>query len=219
MKLVLFGAGELARLAYIGFANESAYDVVACALTREYISSAAVGDLPVVPFENLEQTHPPDSHALFVAVGYRHVNRDRRLLVEDATARGYSLAIFSSPQAHVAADVELRPNTFIFEGVIIQPFATVGRDVIVWSGALVAHDSHVGDHCFIGPNASISGNVTLGDNSFVGVNATIRDGVTIAPDCIIGAGAVIKHDTRPGEVYIASSTPVASRTSSEYDNL
>ena len=44
MKLVLFGAGELARLAYIGFANESAYDVVACALTREYISSAAVGE-------------------------------------------------------------------------------------------------------------------------------------------------------------------------------
>ena len=219
MKLVLFGAGELARLAYIGFANNSGYDVVACALTKEYVSSQRLGDLPVVAFENLEQTHPPDSHALFVAVGYRHVNRDRRALVEDATARGYSLAIFRSPYAHVAADVELRPNTYVFEGAIIQPFVTVGTDVILWSGALVAHDTHIGDHCFIGPNASISGNVTLGDNCFVGVNATIRDGVTVAPDCIIGAGAVIKRDTRPGEVYIAEPTPAASRTSSEYDNL
>jgi len=35
MKLVLFGAGELARLAYVGFVNESDYDVVACALNLE----------------------------------------------------------------------------------------------------------------------------------------------------------------------------------------
>src|SRR5207249_285761 len=83
--------------------------------------------LPVVAFEELEQTHPPDSHALFVAVGYRRVNRGRRELFEEARARGYTLAVYRSPHAYVAPDVELRANTFLFEAAIIQPFVTMGE--------------------------------------------------------------------------------------------
>jgi sugar O-acyltransferase (sialic acid O-acetyltransferase NeuD family) len=219
MKLVLVGAGDLARLAYPAFAAEDAFDVVACAVSREYVGAAELESLPVVAFEDLEQTHPPDSHSLFVAVGYRRVNRGRRELFEEARSRGYTLAVHRSPHAYVAPGVELRANTFVFEGAIIQPFVTLGEDVIVWSGAVVAHDTRVGDHCFIAPNASISGKVTLGDNCFVGINATIRDGVTIAPDCVIGAGAVIKHDTQPGEVYSARATAASARSSSDYDDL
>ena len=219
MNLVLVGAGELARLAFFSFSRDSSYDVVACAVTREFVDKAQLASLPVVAFEELERTHPPDSHALFVAVGYRRVNRGRRELFEAARARGYSMATFRNPHAYVASGVELGANTFVFEGAIIQPFVTMGEDVIVWSGAVIAHDSRVGDHCFIAPNASISGNVTLGENCFVGINATIRDGVTIAPDCVIGAGAVIKRDTQPGEVYSAPMTPVAERPSGEYDDL
>jgi len=219
MKLVLVGAGDLARLAYPAFAADDEFDVVACAVSREYVDSAQLASLPIVAFEDLEATHPPDSHALFVAVGYRRVNRGRRELFEEARGRGYTLAVYRSPHAYVAPDVELRANTFVFEGAIIQPFVTMGEDVIVWSGAVVAHDSRVGDHCFIAPNASISGKVTLGENCFVGINATIRDGVTVAPDCVIGAGAVIKHDTRSGEVYSARMTVVSPRSSSDYDDL
>jgi len=219
MKLVLVGAGELARLAFFSFSRESSYDVVACAVTREFVDTAQLASLPIVAFEGLERTHPPDSHALFVAVGYRRVNRGRRELFGAARDRGYTLATFRSPHAYVAPDVELGENTFVFEGAIIQSFVTMGEDVIVWSGAVIAHDSRVGDHCFIAPNASISGNVTLGENCFVGINATIRDGVTIAPDCVIGAGAIIKHDTQPGEVYSAPMTSVSKRPSGEYDDL
>lgn len=219
MKLVLVGAGDLARLVHRAFAADDAFDVVACAVSRDYVGSSQLAELPVVAFEDLEQTHPPDSHSLFVAVGYRRVNRGRRELFEAARARGYTLAAYRSPDAYVAPDVEVRANTFVFEGAIIQPFVTLGEDVIVWSGAVVAHDTRVGDHCFIAPNASISGKVTLGDNCFVGINATIRDGVTVAPDCVIGAGAVIKHDTQPGEVYSARQTPASARSSSDYDDL
>jgi sugar O-acyltransferase (sialic acid O-acetyltransferase NeuD family) len=219
MKLVIVGAGELARLAHVAFVHDSDYDVVACAVSREYAAEARLGELPVVALEELETSHPPSEHELFVAVGYRRVNRRRRELVEGLRGRGYTLASFRSPHAYVARDVELRPNTFLFEGVIVQPFVQLGEDVIVWSGALIAHDTRVGDHCFIAPNASISGNVTLGENCFVGINATIRDGVKIAPDCVIGAGAVIKADTQPGEVYATVPTQPSSKPSSEYDEL
>jgi sugar O-acyltransferase (sialic acid O-acetyltransferase NeuD family) len=216
--LVLFGAGDLARLAYLAFAQEGR-DVVACTVSQELVDRTELFGLPVVAWEELESSCPPDDHELFVAVGYSAVNRHRASLCEDAVVRGYGLASHVSPSAIVASDVEIRQNTFLFEGVVVQPFVTLGRNVIIWSGAVVSHDSRVGDNCFIAPRAAIAGNVRLGDNCFVGVNATIRDGVTVADDCVIGAGAVVKHDTNPGEVFSAVPTTASKRPSSELERL
>jgi sugar O-acyltransferase (sialic acid O-acetyltransferase NeuD family) len=216
--LVLFGAGELARLAYLGF-TQGGRDVVACTVSEELLDRTELFDLPVVAWEQLESSCPPDEHELFVAVGYSGVNRHRASLCEDALVRGYALASHVSPSAIVASDVEIRQNTFLFEGVIVQPFVRLGRNVIIWSGAVVSHDSQVGDNCFIAPRAAIAGNVRLGDNCFVGVNATIRDGVTVADDCVIGAGAVVKHDTNRGEVFSAMPTAASERLSSELERL
>jgi sugar O-acyltransferase (sialic acid O-acetyltransferase NeuD family) len=217
--LVIFGAGELARLAYRAFADDGRHKVVACTVTREHLAEAALDGVPVVPWDKLESSHPPGDHALFVAVGYRGVNRHRRELCEVARRRGYELASYVSPQALVSDDVQVKENTFVFEGAIVQAYAQLGRNVIIWSGALVAHDSAIGDNCFIGPRAAIAGNVRVGENCFIGVNATIRDGVAIAHDCVIGAGAVVKRDTRPGEVYSAAPTLAANYESSELDRL
>lgn len=217
--LVLFGAGELARLAYLAFSRGGEHDVVACTVSAEHVGSVELFGLPVVPWEELETTHPPDTHGLFVAVGYRNVNRNRRDLCAEARSRGYELARYVSPHAIVADDVEIHENVFVFEGVIVQPFAVLGRNVILWSGALVAHDATIGDNCFLAPRAAIAGNVRVGENCFVGINATIRDGVSIAPDCVIGAGAVVKRDTQPGEVYSAQQTVVSPQPSSELDRL
>jgi sugar O-acyltransferase (sialic acid O-acetyltransferase NeuD family) len=217
--LVLFGAGELARLAYLAFADDKRWSVVACTVSAPYVDDAQLFDLPVVAWEDLETTHPAADHALFVAVGYRRVNRHRRELCDEARARGYELATYASPDALIASDVQLAENTFVLGGSVIEPFVRLGRNVIVWSGALIAHDSTIGDNCFLAPRATIAGNVTLGDNCFVGVNATVRDGVTVAPDCVIGAGAVVKHDTQPGAVYSAQPTPMSGRPSSDLDDL
>ena len=69
--LVLFGAGELARLAYLAFADDDSWHVVACTVSAPYVDDAELFGLPVVPWEELETTHPAADHALFVAVGYR----------------------------------------------------------------------------------------------------------------------------------------------------
>ncbi len=217
--LVLFGAGELARLAYLAFTEDDEREVVACTVSRTLVARTTLFDLPVVAWEELPAAYGPDRHALFVAVGYRGVNRSRRELCDEARERGYELASHVSPRALVAADVEVHENTFVFEGVIVQAFATLGRNVILWSGAFVAHDSTIGDNCFVAPRAAIAGNVTVGENSFIGINATIRDGVTIAPDCVIGAGAVIKRDTSPREVYPAAGATASATPSSELDRL
>lgn len=219
--LVLFGTGDLARLAHVYFDDDSDYEVVA--FTAD---SAVVGDrtehrgLPLVAFDRLPERFPPEAAELFVAIGYRRVNRGRAAVYERAVAAGYKLATYVSSQAIVSPAATIGRNCFLFEGAILQPFASIGDDTIVWTAAVVAHDSSVGSHCFLAPMASVSGNVVVGDYCFVGNNATVRDGVRLGESTVVGAGAVAKWDTAPGAILRASGTsPLEGRTSEDLDDL
>lgn len=218
-EIVVFGTGELGRLARLSL--DSGEDtVVAFTVDGQYAGGRREFDgLPLIPFDELPGSHPPESTAMFVAIGYRRVNQARASTYARAKTGGYRLVTYVSPRALVAPGVELGDNCFVFEGAILQPFVRIGSDTVIWSGACIAHDTTVGDHCFVAPMASISGNVTIGDYAFIGNNATIRDGVEIAPRTVVGAGALIKRDTLPGEVYSPRRTEASGRDSSELDNL
>lgn len=219
--LVIFGIGEFARLARFYFESETDYRVVA--FTAD---SATVGDetthdhLPLVEFTRLQSELPPDSVEVFVAIGYRSVNRGRAAVYERVVAAGYDCATYVSPHAIVSSAATVGRNCFIFENAVVQPFASVGDDTVIWSSAVVAHDSVIGCHCFLAPMASISGNVVVGDFCFVGNNATVRDGVTLGAATVVGAGAVVKWSTEAGAILRSAGTaPLAERSSSTLDRL
>ncbi len=216
--LVLFGAGELARLLHAFLAAEGR-PPVACTVDSAHARAARLDGLPVVPWEELPAAHPPGEVDVLVAIGYRRVNRARAETVARVAAAGYALGSYVHPSAIVAAGVEIQPNTVLLERVVVQPFVRLGADVVIWSSVTIAHDSVIGDHCFLAPEAAISGNVTVGAYSFVGLNATVRDGVRIGEGCVIGAGAIVKSDTAAGEVFPAPATPRGARDASHYDNL
>ena len=199
--LVIFGAGSLARLARAYFLRDTEHEIVACTVNREYVSSARLDGIPSVPFEDLEQSHPPAECSLFVAVGYTQVNRRRAEIFEQSQALGYHLPTLLSSRSHCWDDLRIGRNCLVFDGVVIEPNVVIGDDVIVWSGSQISHDSSIGDHCFVGPNAVVLGDVSIGPRSFIGGNATIRNGVTVAEDTVVGAGTLIGRDTQPGEVY------------------
>jgi UDP-3-O-[3-hydroxymyristoyl] glucosamine N-acyltransferase len=117
----------------------------------------------------------------------------------------------------VSEETRIGDNCFVFEANVIQPFVTIGNDVVLWSGNHIGHDVTIEDHVFIASHVVVSGNATIGARSFVGVNATFRDGVTVAPDCVIGAGASIMKDTVRGGVYAGPRTEPRERRSWELD--
>jgi sugar O-acyltransferase (sialic acid O-acetyltransferase NeuD family) len=162
-----------------------------------------------VPFEELEANYPPDSHELFVAMSFRQVNKARESKVREAEAKGYTLASHVSPQATVWSQFKVNPNTIIMENNVIQPFVTIGRNVIMWSGNHVGHHSSIADHCFIASHAVISGSVHIGEGTFVGVNATIRDNVRIGARNVLGAGTLILADTPDNAVFIGPATEMS----------
>ena len=219
-RLVIFGAGTLARLACAYLARDTRYEIAACTVHEEHVRDAHLNGLPVVPFEQLAVDFPPAKYSMFVALGYAGVNQRRAEVFERCRELGYRLPTLLSPRASCWDDLQIGSNCFVFDGVVVEPNVRIGDGVIAWSGTQVSHDSVLEDHCFLGPNAVLLGDTRIGARSFIGGNATIRNGVTVAPDCVIGAGCVVKRDTQPGEVYSAeAAVPLAEKQSWELAEL
>lgn len=204
--VVIFGLGDFARIASVYLDKDSPHPVAAFTADAQFITERSLVGKPVVPFEQLRESHPPDEYAMFVAVGFRRVNKARAEVYERCKSFGYELISYVCSRAVQWGEIEIGDNCFIFENNVIQPFVRIGNDVVLWSGNHIGHDSTIGDHCFVASHAVISGNVKIGPYCFIGVNATLRDGITIAPECVIGAGATILKDTVEKGVYRGPST-------------
>ena len=217
--VVIFGVGAFAQVAEVYLRKDSPREVIAYTVDGEYVTASEFAGLPVMAFEELLESHPPERVDLLVATGFRGVNTVRRDIYERCKQHGYSLVKYVSSKAMVMSDEEMGENTFVFEANVIQPFVRIGDDVVVWSGNHIGHHSRIGSHCFIASHAVISGHVVVGEMSFIGVNATLRDGIALGPKCVIGAGAVVLHDQEEGTVLRATEAPVHPRKSWELRNF
>jgi len=200
-KVIIFGTSNFGEVVNFYLTHDSDYDVAAFTVNKSELSQKKFLDLPVVPFETIENEYSPNDYAMFIAVGYTKMNKIRAKLCQDAKKKGYELISYVNSKATVWDDLTIGENCFIFENNVIQPFVKIGNDVILWSGNHIGHHSEIGDHCFISSHVVVSGKVKLGPYCFLGVNSTIRDGITIGPECVIGAGSLILHDTKEKEVY------------------
>lgn len=202
-KVVLFGYGQMARFAHMVLTHDSPHEVVAFTVDGAYIEQKTVNGLPVVPFEDLERSYPPDTHAMHISVSFRRINQLRAQKYAEAKAKGYELVTYISSRAHTWPDLTIGDNCWILEHSIIHPSVTIGNDVYMGSAVHIGHDTTIGDHSFLVGMIAVAGYVKLGAYCFVGIHATIRDGLTIGDRTVIGAGSTILRETAPGSVYIA----------------
>ena len=204
-KIVVFGTGEFAHLCHYYFTHDSPWRIDAFTVDGAYLRETTFHGLPVVPFEELQTSHPSSEFGMFVALGLRKVNAFRAAKVEEAEAKGYRLVSFLSSKADVPADFVVKPNSMIMERAGLQPYVTVGKNTIIWSTTRIGFSSRIGDHCWL--VCPIMGESTIvGDYTFVGLNATIAPRVQIGKSNVIGAGTLIVSDTKDGEVYKAVSS-------------
>jgi len=213
--LVIFGTGSFAELAHFYFTRDSDHRVVAFTADADHVHEPTKAALPLVSFDAVEREFPPAQCTMFVAVGYRQVNAVRERVYEEARRRGYQLQTYVSSKCTWWGDTKIGDNCFIFEDNTIQPFVTIGNDVVMWSGNHIGHHSSIGDHTFLASHVVISGHVTVGRRCFLGVNATVRDSISIGDRSVIGAGALIMKSTRPDDVFITPRTQRDKRKSDE----
>jgi sugar O-acyltransferase (sialic acid O-acetyltransferase NeuD family) len=213
-EIVVFGVGQIAELADFYFGLDGPYRVAAFTVDGAFVEEPTFHGKPVVPFEEVATAFPPGRYGCFVAVSYTKLNAVRAEKVAAARALGYWLGSYVSPRATIFRGFMPGDNAFILEDNTIQPFATVGHNVTLWSGNHIGHHARIDDDCFIASHVVVSGNVRIGAGSFVGVNVTIRDGVHIGQRCVLGAGSLILADAPDESVFSPGATERARVPSS-----
>lgn len=205
-KLIIVGDSAFAEVACEYFDADSDYDVVAFSVERQFLKRTELLGRPVVAFEDIEAGYDPATHEIYVATVYTQLNRLRTRLAAAAKHKGYRLASYVSSRAFVWRNVELGEHCFIFEDNTVQPFVTIGDNVVLWSGNHIGHHSTVRKNCFFSSHVVVSGFCDIGENCFLGVNSTISNNVKIGRDNWLGPGTTVMQDTQDGDFFTTRSS-------------
>jgi sugar O-acyltransferase (sialic acid O-acetyltransferase NeuD family) len=209
-QVVVFGCGQWAELAHFYLTHDSPHEVVAFTVDGEYRREDQFKGLPLVAFEDVETQYPASRFEMFIPISFKRMNRARAEKYAEAKRRGYRLISYVSSKATTWPGFTCGDNCFIFEDNTIQPFVTIGNDVVIWSGNHIGHHSTIQDHVMITSHVVVSGCCTIGEYSFLGVNATIRDETIVARGTLVGMGVTLQKDTKEFELYRAPATAPAS---------
>jgi sugar O-acyltransferase (sialic acid O-acetyltransferase NeuD family) len=212
--IVVFGAGQIAEVAKVYIDAHSDDRIVGFTVDAQYAKTDRFHDLPLVPWERLEEFFPPDQVELLGPLSYRRLNEFRRARYLEGKQRNYRFTSFIHPSSHIYT-TEIGENCFILEANVIQPFAKIGDDVMLWSGNHIGHHSSIGDHCFLAGQVGIAGATRIGESCFLGGKVGVTQGLTIGDNCLLSFGVIVTKDLAPGSVVLRGSPdPVAGFPSS-----
>lgn len=200
-KVIIFGVMDFAELAHFYLCHDSEHEVVAFCVDRAYLpNEPQFKALPVVAFEDVETLYPPSEYVFFAPMSPNKMNQVRTDVVAAIKNKGYSLISYVSSKATVFGN-PIGENCFILEDNTIQPFVTIGNNVVLWSGNHIGHHSSIGDNVTITSHVVVSGHCKIDAFSFFGVNATLRDGIHIAEGTFVAMACAVTADTEPWSVY------------------
>lgn len=200
-KVVIFGIKDFSELAHFYLLHDTPHEVVAFCVNREYIpDNAFFCGLPIVAFEEITELYPPSDYSFFAPMSPKNMNRDREAVFHAVKAKGYNCINYVSSKATLFGN-ELGENCFILEDNTIQPFTTIGNNVVLWSGNHIGHHGVIHDHVTFTSHVVMSGHCEIGSYSFFGVNSTLRDGLRIAEGSFVAMASAVFQDTEAWGLY------------------
>jgi UDP-3-O-[3-hydroxymyristoyl] glucosamine N-acyltransferase len=194
-KLIIVGDSVFAEVAYEYFTHDSEYEVVAFSVEEKYLKRETLFDLAIVPFEKLPEIYPPAQHSVYAAVVFVHADLRARLY-HRAVEIGYAAASYVSSQASMSPTAKVGEHCFVCEATVVQQYAEVCDNVVLWSGNLIGQHATVRKNCFILPNTVVYNRAEIGENIVVGANVTVCEGVRVPDDSIIEIAAVITNGSK-----------------------
>jgi sugar O-acyltransferase (sialic acid O-acetyltransferase NeuD family) len=219
-KVILFGLLDTASLAHFYLEHDTTHEVVAFSVHERYLpADRSFEGLPVVPFEGVEHVLSPDDHEFLVPMTGRNMNRSREAVYQAVKSKGYRFISYVSSKATVFPGAQIGENCFILEDNTLQPFTSIGNNVVMWSGNHIGHHGLINDHVFFTSHVVLSGHCVVEPYCVFGVNSTIRDKTHIAEGTFVAMGACITKDTEPWGVYTGVPARKRNVPSSELKNV
>jgi UDP-3-O-[3-hydroxymyristoyl] glucosamine N-acyltransferase len=214
-NLVIFGNASMAKVSHYYFSRDSDYTVAAFTVDAGYNDKGSICGLEVLDFERIEDVYPPDTSAMFIAIGPSRMNGVREAKFLDAKKKGYRLASYLSPRSVCGSVVG--ENTFVADMVVIAPFVTIGHDNYFYDGAICSNDAIIGSHCYFAPRSYVGSLCDVRDNSILGAGAVLKSGVVVARQTLVGASAYISANTQENGVYGERNSEIYGRISDKLD--
>ena len=184
-KLIIYGIEEYAEVAQYYFEKESDYKVDFFTVDKKYATKKSLNGKKLFHLKILSLMKNLIQSIIFIAIGFSNSNSNRKKIFEKLNNLNVNFASFISKDALVASNVHLGKNLFILEQNNLQPFVSVGDNVVMWSGNHIGHHSKIGSHAFITSHVVISGGVSVGESSFFGVNSTVIDHINIEQNLLL----------------------------------
>lgn len=203
-KVVLFGTGRGADVAYRFLKRDSEHHVCGFALDRAHISRETFHDLPVVAFEEVESRFPPDEYKMLILLGYQKMNALRANKYLEAKRKGYSFISYVNSNFYRAEDLDIGENCFILDNQSISLDVKIGNNVVMWSSNHVGDLSVIHDHAWLASHVTIAAEVVVQPYSFIGIAATVSNKVTLAKYTFVGATALVVSNTVENGICLAS---------------
>ncbi len=217
MQKILFAGNTIAaEILYAYLDQDERYAPTACVVDDAYVQSATFTQIPSVGMSEVLQKYPPADHKIVMAIGYDNINRTREALFTKLQELGYTIETYIHKDAIVNTNNAIGQGSIILPGAVVEPYATVGKNTLIWCNVTVAHHATVGDHCWLASGAVLSGMARIKRNTFIGVNATIVNEVEIGEYNIVGAGALMTKCTAEKAVHLARSGEPFRYSAEEY---
>ena len=210
-KIIILGAGGMARELYFMYVDSSREDLIKGFLVNKSHKSTVKVDKPIFEFEKVEQ----DS---FYINGIGSPLR-KKWISEIEREEGKFESIFH-PTAVIGKDNMLGHDLVICANSIITCNIRVGNHVIINSGSTISHDSIVGDYSTISPGVNIGGGVSIGEGCFIGIGSSIVQNVSIGRGVFIGAGSVVVDNIPDNSLAYGNPAKVIRKLSdSDWEEL
>jgi sugar O-acyltransferase (sialic acid O-acetyltransferase NeuD family) len=203
-KVVLFGIGRGADVAFRFLTRDSDHEVCGFAADRKYLVRDTFHDLPAVDFENVEQRFPPDEFKFLVLLGYQGMNALRAEKYLAAKTKGYSFISYVNSQFYRAEDLDVGENCFILDNQSISLDVKIGNNVVMWSSNHVGDLSTIGDHCWLASHVTVAAEVSVQPYCFLGIGATVGNKLTLGRRTFVGANALVASSTEENSVHVSS---------------
>lgn len=208
-RVVIYGAGCFSEIFYYEACMFGAIEIAAFTVDRAYLVSAEFCGLPVVPFEEVKETFPPEAYDMMVVTSPKRV-RTRKEMYLKAKALGYALPNYISPRAIVEPGVQMGDNNIIFSDAFIGHHSVLGSDNIIRQKVYLGHESEVGDHNVLVAGCTLGGFSRIGSLSFFGLGMVGRDRVKYGEEAFVGLGSVVTKDVEDYATVIGSPARAVS---------
>jgi sugar O-acyltransferase (sialic acid O-acetyltransferase NeuD family) len=202
-KLIIYGNGHMAKMLY-QFVKLN-FDVAAFTVDQSCISDTTICDLPLIPFEEIEQYFSSDTHCMLIAVGYVEMNGVRERKYQEAKLKGYSFINYFHPSVVMHDCLEVGENNIILDHASIHPYTKLGNGNFISSNTNIGHGCIIGNNNWINAGVGIGGETTLGNRVFLGINVSVGHGLVINDTTFVGANTQINRTTDEGDVYLSES--------------